>query len=483
MKRIILKPGEEGRIRGGHPWVYDNEIARVLDGKAAKAGSGKGAAFPASQKAAPEVLLEPGELADVESSRKEYLGRAFVNPASKIRARIYSPSKEGMDKGFFKRRIREAIGRRVFNSKTVNPTAGMDLRVESARLVFAEADFLPALVIDRFVGWPLEALETSGIPMSPLSFEAARAALGECGSWLAVQFLAYGVDARREEILDAVEEVLGSPLDTSLGVLGTPLGVLGTPLGVPLGIVEKSGAAVRELEGLPLREGLLRGSFPPGGIVIFENGLPFAVNLEEGQKTGHFLDQKENRRRAAAYAVGVDGRGGRVLDAFTYSGGFAVHAARFGAAEVIAVDVSKAALNLVRRNAALNGVEEKVAALEADVFDYLGSGERKREQFDLIILDPPAFAKSKSALEKAVRGYKEINLKAIKLLKSGGVLVTCSCSQAMDDSRFKHMVAAAAADADRRLVQLDFRYQAADHPILLGYDESCYLKCGCYRVV
>jgi 23S rRNA (cytosine1962-C5)-methyltransferase len=338
--------------------------------------------------------------------------------------------------------------------------------------VFSEADFLPGLIIDRFAGWPLAEIEKK-CAERPVTFTAACAALGPPGSWLAVQFLSYGMDLRREEILEAADEVLSAPLDPSWD----------EALGAPAGIVERSAAKVRELEGLPLREGLVRGSFPAGGIVIFENGLPFAVNLEEGQKTGHFLDQRENHFRAAAYSGG-----GRVLDACTYTGGFAIHAARLGgrlgaAAEVIALDVSAAALEAVNRNAALNGVGDRITVVEADVFDYLRSAARKAEKFDLVILDPPAFAKSKSALEGALRGSSEINCSAIKLNKSGGCLVTCSCSQAAGEDAFKRMITAAAADADRRLVQLDFRYQSTDHPILLGYDESLYLKCGYYRVL
>jgi 23S rRNA (cytosine1962-C5)-methyltransferase len=319
------------------------------------------------------------------------------------------------------------------------------------------------------VGWPLADIEKS-INERPLTFDAVEVALGPPASWLGIQFLAYGMDSRREEILSAVEETLAAPLDPSWD----------TPLGVLTGVIEKSAARVRELEGLPLQEGLIRGTFPAEGVVIFENGLPFAVDLEGGQKTGHFLDQKENRLRAAAFAHG------RVLDACTYTGGFAIHAARLAAAngcQVTAVDVSSAALEMVRKNAAINGIADRIETVEADVFEYLRACERKKEKFDLIILDPPAFAKSRSALEGALRGYKDINLSAIKLLNPGGVLVTCSCSQALDEGRFKRVIAEAAADADRRLIQLDFRYQAADHPILVGYDESFYLKCGYYRVV
>jgi 23S rRNA (cytosine1962-C5)-methyltransferase len=508
LKRIILKPGEERRLLGGHPWVYDNEVARIL-----------GPAGPA--------ILEPGELADVESSRKEYVGRAFVNPRSKIIARIYSPSKEGVDKGFFKRRFREALNRR-----------SLDLYRESARIVFGEADFLPGLIVDRFVGWALEEAEAA-VPERPLRFEAVEARLGPPRSWLSVQFLTYGMDSRREEILQALEEVLGrdSPAfspgtdltasgtelafpGTELTASGTeltapgteppasgtepaPLGLRAAPLGLPSGIIEKSGAKVRELEGLPPGEGLLRGSVPASGILIFENGLPFCVHPGEGQKTGHFLDQRENRLRAAVLALGgaflpaalLEGavretrpcREIRVLDACAYTGGFGIHAARLGAAagiyaEVSALDVSAAVLETALKNAALNGVEDRIKAVEADLFDALPRYERAGERFDLIILDPPAFAKSRSALEGALRGYKEINLRAMKLLTRGGLLVSCSCSQALEEGRFKRMIAEAAADAERRLVQIDFRYQSSDHPILVGYDESLYLKCGYYRV-
>jgi 23S rRNA (cytosine1962-C5)-methyltransferase len=441
MKRIVLKPGEESRIRGGHPWVYDNEAAKILD------GGGQ------------DTVLLPGEIADVESSRKEYLGRALVNPASRIIARIYSPSKEGMDRGFFKRRIREAINRRL--------NAGFDLGRESARIVFAEADFLPGLIVDRFVGWPLAETEDA-VTLRPLAFDSAAAALGPPRSWLAVQFLASGMDSRREEILDALESALSAPLGSAWD----------TTLGSPEGIVEKSAAKARELEGLPPREGLVRGSLSAGGIVVFENGFPFALDLLGGQKTGHFLDQRDNRLRSAGFAAG-----GRVLDAFSYTGGFGIHAARLGAAQVLCVDSSAAALETARKNAALNGVAGRLAVAEADVFEYLRTAERNRERFDLVILDPPAFAKTRSALNDALRGYREINLRAMTLLKPRGVLVSCSCSQALDDVRFRYMISAAAADAGTRLVMLDFRHQAADHPVLVGYGESLYLKCGVYRVV
>ncbi|GHT82170.1 SAM-dependent methyltransferase [Spirochaetia bacterium] len=453
MKRIVLKHGEEKRIRAGHPWVYDNEVGKILDGFA----SGKVPGGP------PPAVLLPGEIVDVESSRKTYLGRALVNPNSKIIARIYSPSKEGMDKGFFKRRIREAVSRRI--------DAGLDLYRESARLVFAEADFLPGLIIDRFAGWPLGELE-SAVSLRPITFEAAEAALGPPRSWLAVQFLVYGMDSRREDILAALEEVLAAPLGPGWD----------TTLGEPLGIIEKSAAKAREPEGLPLREGILRGTCPAGGIVLFENGFPFVVQPLEGQKTGHFLDQRDNRLQAAGFA-GNKAAAFRVLDAFCYTGGFGIHAARAGAVQVSCVDASAGALETLRKNAALNGVEHRITVVESDVFEYLRAAELQKETYDLIILDPPAFAKTRSALEGALRGYKEINLRAITMLKPGGVLVSCSCSQALDEIRFRYMIREAAADAGKRLIMLDFRRQPADHPVLVGYDESLYLKCGFYRVV
>ncbi|QQO10504.1 class I SAM-dependent rRNA methyltransferase [Breznakiella homolactica] len=447
MKRIILKAGEEVRIKRGHPWVYDNEVASVL-----------GPRGPAS--------LEPGETADVESSRKEYLGRAFVNPNSKIIARIYSPSKEGADTGFFKRRIRQALERRL---------PFCDLNRESARIVFGEADMLPGLIVDRFVGWPLEKIE-SDIPGRPFSYADAESRLGPPLSWLSVQFLSYGMDLRRDDVLRALHEVLES-YDPAGPAPADPSGPAAV-LGIPSGIMERSDAKVRELEGLGLRSQLSEGEFPGSGIVIFENGYPFIADLRDGQKTGHYLDQKENRLRAAHFA-----RGRRVLDACSNTGGFSIHLGRAGASEVTALDSSAHALEILEKNAALNGISDRINTVCGDLFDTLHSWERRKEKFDLIVLDPPAFAKSRSALEGAVRGYKEINLRALRLLSPGGVLVTCSCSHAMGEGRFKAMVADAACDADRRIVQMDFRCQSPDHPVLVGYDESLYLKCGYYRIL
>jgi 23S rRNA (cytosine1962-C5)-methyltransferase len=469
LKRIILKPGEEERILLGHPWVYGNEIDRVLEnGETRTSGS---------------TRLVPGECADVESGRKQYLGRAIVNPNSKITARLYSPSKEGIDKGFFKRRIREAVLRRMFFR---------DLSREAARLVFAEADFLPGFVIDCFVGWPLAEIEASA-SQRPLTFELAQAALGPPRFWLSVQFLVWGMDCRRDMITEALREVITAEFhggeDDHTKNSAYPAAFI--PEEAFSGIIEKSGAHVRELEGLPLRECVLWGSFPETGIVIFEGGVPFIVDLLHGQKTGAFLDQRDNRLLAAQYAAMLQketATGLRILDACSYTGGFGLHAvhptdaARPGGTLTM-LDISAAALETGRRNAALQGVGDRVTVMEANVFDELRNLTRRKEQFDMVILDPPAFAKSRGSLEEALRGYKEINLRAIKLVRPGGIFVSCSCSQAVDEITFKRMIAGAAADADRRLIQLDFRFQAQDHPVLAGYDESLYIKCGFFRVL
>jgi 23S rRNA (cytosine1962-C5)-methyltransferase len=473
LKRIILKPGEEERILLGHPWVYGNEIDSVLEDREART---------AYLRYDGSTQLVPGECADVESCRKKYLGRAIVNPNSKITARLYSPSKEGIDKGFFKRRIREAVLRRLFFR---------ELSRESARLVFAEADFLPGLIIDCFAGWPLAEIEAA-ITARPLTFELVQAALGPPRFWLSVQFLVWGMDCRREMICEALREVVTIINAPDAGA-AYPAAFI--PEGAFAGIIEKSAAHVRELEGLCLREGVLWGSFPETGIVIFEGGLPFIVDLLHGQKTGFFLDQRDNRLLAAQYAVMLQkeaGTGLRILDACSYTGGFGLHAVRPvdalrpGDAQrpqgpLTMLDISAAALETGRRNAALQGVEDRVTAIEANVFDELKNMVRRKEQFDMVILDPPAFAKSRGSLEEALRGYKEINLRAIKLVRPGGLFISCSCSQAADEITFKRMIAEAAADAGRRLIQLDFRFQAQDHPVLAGYDESLYLKCGFYR--
>jgi len=388
--KIYLRPREEDRIRAGHPWVYDNEIASV-DGE-----------------------CEGGAEVEVFDSRHRSLGSAFYNPKSKIRARIYSRIPRVADEAFFAEAVGAALAyrRRFFDPER-----------QSMRLIFGEADGLPGLIVDSFVG------------------EAG-------GRWLSVQFLSLGVDARKAEILKALERVFPSD-----------------------GVAERSDAPVRALEGLLPVAGALAGTIPDR-LLIEESGLRFGVDILGGQKTGWFLDQRSNRAAAARYA-----KGRRVLDAFCNAGGFGLACAAASASSVLAIDSSAEAVAAVSANAALNGLAALVEAREANAFDLLHSLERSREKFGLIVLDPPAFAKNRASVEGAKRGYKELNLRALKLLDEGGILVTCSCSHWFGPELFARMLEVSAADSGRRIRILEERTQDLDHPIVLGYGESRYLKC------
>jgi 23S rRNA (cytosine1962-C5)-methyltransferase len=321
---------------------------------------------------------------------------------------------ETVDRSFFQRRLERAWAHR----KRLLPDTS------ACRVVFGEADFLPGLIVDKF------------------------------GDILVVQTLALGIDRWLPDIVEILDEMLH-----------------------PQGIYERNDVPVRELEGLPQRKGFLKGDFDPR-LTIVENGLEMAVDVANGQKTGYFLDQRENRRAVRPYA-----RDGRVLDCFCNVGGFALNAAAAGAHEVIAVDASEEALAAARQNAERNGLAERMSFRAGNAFDILRQMEANQERFDLIVLDPPAFAKNKAALEGAVRGYKEINLRAMRMLPEGGFLVTCSCSYHMTPDLFKAVVADAALDAHRRLRLVEERAQAVDHPIVVGYDESHYLKCLIYEVI
>jgi 23S rRNA (cytosine1962-C5)-methyltransferase len=291
--------------------------------------------------------------------------------------------------------------------------------VEAARIVHGEGDGLPSLVVDRY------------------------------GEYLVVQTLSQATDARKAEIVAALVEIFR-----------------------PRGILERNDPRVRALEGLPSQVGVLHGEVPET-VTVGENGVRFEADLWRGQKTGLFLDQRENHLMAREYARG------RVLDGFTYNGGFGLSVAA-RADEVLAVDVSSEAVARVQRNAALNGIAN-VSAREANVFDLLHDLERRGERFDTVILDPPAFAKSKSAVEKARRGYKEINLRGLKLLRPGGCLITCSCSYHVHEADLEGILADAAADAGATVSVVEKRRQARDHPILLGVPETYYLKCFVLR--
>lgn len=393
--RLILKPKEDERIRAGHPWVYYNEIAGI------------------------EGVPEGGGEVEVLDSRHRSLGSAFYNPDSKIRARIYSRLPRAADTDFFVETLGKALDWRM---RFFDPAA------QSLRLAFGEADGLPGLVVDSFVGADRDS--------------------GRAGRWLSAQFLSLGVEARKTAILEALAKVFPSD-----------------------GIAERSDAPVRALEGLAPTSGVLAGSVP-ANILMEENGLKFGVAILEGQKTGWFLDQRSNRAAAARLA-----RGRTVLDAFCNAGGFALACAAAGASSVLAVDSSSEATAALAANASLNGLSGQVEVRETNAFDLLRSFERERRRFGLAILDPPAFAKNRAAIEGARRGYKELNLRALKLLEPGGILVTCSCSHWFGRELFADMLEEAAADSGRTLRIVEERAQDLDHPVVTGYGESRYLKC------
>ena len=387
MKDIILLPGKEKRVYSGHPWIFRSDIART--------------------KGDPQ----PGDTVRVTASNGRFLAMAVYNPASQIALRILSRKDEAIDEAFIRRRVKEAVDyRRLF----------ADLK--SCRLIFAESDGLPAVIVDSF------------------------------GDVLSLQCLCLGMEKYKDVICDALMEEVH-----------------------PMGIYERGDVPVRELEGLPLVTGVLRGQVPDK-VEIVENGVKFLVDVKNGQKTGFFLDQKENRAAIAPFV-----KGKKVLDCFTHTGSFALHAARFGAAHVTGVDISEFACECARENAALNGFTQ-VEFVAANAFDFLKEQSAAGEQYDVVILDPPAFTKSRSAVEAAARGYKEINLRGMKLVKNGGYLITCSCSQHMLPNQFRDVVMEAAKDARVRLFQVEYRTQGKDHPILPAAMETQYLKCGIYRV-
>lgn len=394
MPSVQLKPKEDTRIRGGHPWIYDNEIAAINGNPSS--GS--------------EVV--------VRDSRGKQLGYAFFNSASKIQARIFSRTSSRADTAFFIQAFQESL---AWRARFIN------LEKESFRAVFGEADSVPGLIVDLFNG------ET--------------ASDGRKGRWLSAQFLSLGVDQRKSNIIEALQKVFE-----------------------PDGIMERSDAPVRKLEGLEDSTGILSGCVPDS-IVIEENGLAFSVDLLGGQKTGWFLDQRANRAAAARYA-----KGRQVADIFCNQGGFGILCAAKGAASVVCVDSSNEALKAVQENADRNACADRVTTLLANAFDQLRTFEKEGRKFGMVILDPPAFAKSRSSIPQAYRGYKEINVRALRLLNKGGILVTCSCSHWFDDVLFDKMLLEAAFDCGKRFRTIEERSQDLDHPIVSGYQESRYLK-------
>jgi len=350
--------------------------------------------------------IAPGSLVGVTDERGKFLGTALYSGASQIAIRMISRDRVDDLDLLLRRRIAEAI---AYRTQVVRDS-------DACRLVFSEADFLPGLIVDRY------------------------------NDLLALQMLTQAMDA--EPARQAIVTELQQQLE-------------------PAGIVERVDPKIRELEQLaPRSSGLLRGDRM--ATVFTMNGVKFHYSSEEGQKTGAFLDQRENYAAAAQYARG------EALDVFCYQGGFALHLARMGS-KVTGVDSSRPALEVADRNATLNGRE--IDWIEANAFDLLRDYSAAGQQYDMIVLDPPAFAKSKRNLNTALRGYKELNLRALKLLRPGGVLVTCSCSYHVSGGDFLGVVAEAARDVHRNLRILENRGQARDHPILLNVPETTYLKC------
>lgn len=357
----------------------------------------------------------PGGLIDVYTARGEFLGRGYYNPHSQIAIRLLTREKRLIDRAFFVERIQRA---REWRARFY-PEA------TSYRLVYSEGDLLPGLIVDRYE------------------------------DVLVTQFLTLGMEVRREEILSALVEVAR-----------------------PRAIYDRSDVASRRLEGLEPRTGLLWGELPPQPMIIVENGLEFEIDVTQGQKTGYFLDQKENRTRLRPLVAGA-----RVLDVFCHVGTFAVHALHYGAREAIGIDSSEHSVEIARRNAERNGFGARARFEVANAFDRLRELERQGERFGCVVLDPPAFAKGKAHVEAARRGYKEVNLRGIKLLEPGGFLVTCSCSHHIPAGEFYSIVLEAAADARRALRVVEIRGQAHDHPVLAGVPETAYLKCLIFQVL
>ncbi|NLG69894.1 MAG: class I SAM-dependent rRNA methyltransferase [Firmicutes bacterium] len=351
--------------------------------------------------------VAPGDIVDVVTASGRHVGRGYYNPYSRIRVRLLTFEDEDVDRAFFAQRLDEALALR----RRFYPTA------QGVRLVFSEGDRLPGLIVDRF------------------------------GDVVVVQLLTMGMDVRRKMWTELLIERLE-----------------------PRAIVERSDVPSRRLEGLQLQRGVLFGSLP-GPVLFEENGLVFEADVLEGQKTGFFLDQRENRQMLRPLAAGA-----RVLEAFCYTGSFALFARAFGAERVMAIEQSHAALQQARRNEAANRLSG-IEWVEANAFDELRRLDQQHERFDLIILDPPAFARTRRSVEAALRGYKEINLRAWRMLQPGGFLVTCSCSQHVAPDQFFGVVAEAADDARRVWRLIDSRTQAYDHPILPAVPETLYLKC------
>ena len=401
MSAVILRPGREKSLLRRHPWIFSGAVQQVEE-------------EPVS-----------GGTVDLLSSNRQFLARASYSPSSQIRARIWTFEDKPVDKEFFRQRIRSAIDMRQtlkVESAALSSSKG---QANAYRLVYAESDGIPGLIVDRY------------------------------GDVLVLQSLTAGSEFWKDTFADLLLEETG--LTT---------------------IYERSDADVRELEGLVTKIGLLRGDLPSYTFLITEHGLNFNVNLQSGHKTGSYLDQRANRLRVRELSSGKD-----VLDCFCYTGGFTVNALAGGANSVLSIDSSANALALCKENITLNNLDaSRQTSLEGDVFHLLRKFRDENRSFDMIILDPPKFAPTAAQAERAARGYKDINLLAFKLLRSGGLLVTFSCSGGIDAGLFQKIVAGSALDAGVDAQIVEHLAQAPDHPISLHFPEGAYLKgLVCYK--
>jgi 23S rRNA (cytosine1962-C5)-methyltransferase len=388
MTQVVLKRGREKSALRRHPWVFSGAIDRV------------------------EGEPEAGETVAVRSATGEFLGWAAWSPQSQIRLRFWSwREDERVDRPFLEGRLLSAL--------RLRQTLGLEEKTDAMRLVHAESDGIPGLIVDRY------------------------------GDFLVVQFSTAGAVAWRSTVVDLLAQTLR-----------------------PRGIFERADSEADALEGLPVNEATLWGEDPPDSLEVREAGLSFGVDLRNGQKTGFYLDQRNNRQRVQALAAGR-----RVLDGFCYTGGFTIAALAGGATEVLAVDGSTSALELGRQNVARNGLAtDRVTWREADMFQELRRLRDRAESFDLIILDPPKFAPTAAQVQRAARGYKDINLLAFKLLRPGGILVTFSCSGGVSTELFQKIVADAALDAGVEGRITERLFQGPDHPVALNFPEGAYLK-------
>jgi 23S rRNA (cytosine1962-C5)-methyltransferase len=391
---VVLKTGRDKPLRNRHPWVFSGAVSRM------------------------EGPIDDGDLVHVATSSGELLATGYVNRRSQIVVRLltWDPG-EAINGDFWRRRLERAVAGR---SRLVS-----DPTTDAYRLVNAEADGLPGLIVDRYA------------------------------DWLVVQCLTLGMARRRHDLMALLA-------DRSL--------YSGQGLPAPTGIYARDDADVRHKEGLPLESGSLWGAEPPNLVEIVEYGRRFLVDVKRGHKTGFYLDQRENRLRVAAYCAGAD-----VLNAFAYTGGFGIYAGLAGAQSVVNVDTSVEALALAEQNLALNGClsQELVAG---DVFQVLRGYRDQGQTFDLIVLDPPKFATSQAQVMAASRGYKDVDLLAMQLLRPGGLLVTFSCSGLVSADLFQKIVFGASVDAGRDVQILEPLAQGPDHPVLLTFPESAYLK-------